>query len=420
MFMTGAGAALISAGAGLLGGFLNKNDSAAQRKWASQENALNRQFQHDEAELAYNRNEATRLDQNQWNSEPEQVKRLKQAGINPYNALSGLSGSSVTSAGNTASAGNAHGSSLSYQRADNLSWIQGIAQAGLVAAQTRNLDAQTKNLTSQTTGQDLQNAYDKVRNDFQEKYGEDLVKAELGLKRANWNSADSQASLNDAIRHLSTYDLLAMRPVERAQVIARTLVDEVLPSYYQSAAFKNTTDATLAGKMFGYQVAMALAAVNRDNAAARSFNADVPLKSAMGLAYGKLGDMYDSQRLLNLAGVDESRSRTNLNNLSYDRGTIAYLQEKDYNDKVWKFQMDAFKQSFIKQSAHDQMRNSSVVGSFTSGFFNTLDELRGFVGFGFNQSSSFSQFSGHTTSQSSFKGSTTSFSENHNFNYKPY
>lgn len=417
------GAALISGGSSLLGGLFGSSASAKegerQRKWASAENALNRQFQHDEAELSYNRNEQTRIAQNEWNSEPAQVNRMRQAGINPYNALSGLSGSSVTSAGNTASAGNAHGSSISYQQR-NLDWIRAISETGLVAAQAYKTRAEANLINSENKGQDLQNAYDEVRNDFQNKYGDDFMRAELGLKRANWNLADSQASLNDALRHLSTYDLLAMKPVERANIIADTLVKDVLPSYYNSAAFKNSTDATLAGKMFGYQVAMALASINRDNAAARSLNSDVPLKSAMGFAYGKLGDMYDSQRLLNLAGIDESQSRTRLNNLNYDRGYISYLQEKDYNEKVWQFQMDAFKQSFIKQAAHDQMRNSAVVGKFTAGFFNVLDEMRGFVGFGFNQSSSVSQFSGHTTSQSSFKGSTTSFSENHNFNHKVY
>ena len=248
--------AALTAGASLLGGLLDNGDSAAQRKWASQENALNRQFQHDEAELAYNRNELTRKDQNVWNSEPEQVKRLKQAGINPYNALSGLSGSSVTASGNTASAGNAHGSSLSYQRANNVEMAQGLAQAGLIAAQTRNLDANTKKIEADTKGQDLNNEYQSMYNDIFRDYGRVEALTRLNKLDAERSWTDAQAEFTRIQSKIGQFDLDNIKPQQYSNMVAEEAATYARKRLDEINAMKSETERQIALRKLDFELAL--------------------------------------------------------------------------------------------------------------------------------------------------------------------
>lgn len=339
--------AALSAGASLLGGFLNKNDSAAQRKWASQENALNRQFQHDEAELAYNRNEATRLDQNQWNSEPEQVKRLKQAGINPYNVLSGLSGSSVTSAGNTASAGNAHGSSLSYQRADNLSWIQGIAQAGLVAAQTRNLDANTKKIESDTKGQDLNNDYQAMYNEIFKDYGRVEALTRLNKLDAERSWTDAQSEFTRIQSKIGQFDLDRTKPQQYANMVAEEAATYARKRLDEINAMKSDTERQIALRKLDFELALigSMTAANSATAYNQRMQGNYAV-SAAG-AQNELGALYKSEAGNNRLNSHLIKARVDFGTSIYNDykhemnsiiGNKLHLDLKDFNslnDHYW-------------------------------------------------------------------------------------
>lgn len=69
--------------------------SEIQRDWQSEESQLNRQFSHDEAELAWQRE----MEKMRYESPIEQLKRFREAGINPQVAFSqGLSSASGGSA----------------------------------------------------------------------------------------------------------------------------------------------------------------------------------------------------------------------------------------------------------------------------------------------------------------------------------
>lgn len=318
------GSAAISAGASLLGGLFNSSDSAKQRKWATQENALNRQFQHDEAELAYQRNEQTRKDQNIWNSEPEQVKRLKQAGINPYNALSGLSGSSVTSAGNTASAGNASGSSLSYQRANNLEWIQGIANAGLVAAQTRKLNKEADNLGANTKGQELTNAFQQMQNDIFKDYGRIEALTRLNKTDAERSFTDAQAQYTRIQTKIGEFDLNKMKPQQYMNLVSEEVANYAKARLDSITALKTQSDREIALRKLSLELSV-LGSIYSANVAT-AYNQ----RMQGNLAVAGVGVANELKGLYG-ANASNARIQTHLTKARVDFATGLY---KDYKHEM--------------------------------------------------------------------------------------
>ena len=343
--------AALTAGASLLGGLLDNGDSAAQRKWVSQENALNRQFQHDEAELAYNRNEATRLDQNKWNSEPEQVKRLKQAGINPYNALSGLSGSSVTSSGNTASAGNASGSQMSYQRANNVEIAQGLAQAGLIAAQTRKLNKEADNLGANTKGQELTNAFLQMQNDIFKDYGRAEALIRLNKLDAERGFTDAQAQYTRILTKIGEFDLNKMKPQQYKNLFAEEVATWMKAKLDEASALKTDAERDLAYRRINWELSVMASIYAKNMASAYNETqqgnfaaAGIPVQGALAGMYEYQGqharwnagnarlNYYNNQKLIN--GLSDNFIATMKSKYAFDS---RYLNALNNNFKLTQF-----------------------------------------------------------------------------------
>lgn len=237
----------------LIGGLFSKSEGDKQREFAAEQNQLNRQFQHDEAELAYNRNERTRNLQNQWNSEEQQVSRLKNAGINPYNAMAGSSGTSVTSAGNTASAGNASGSQMSYQQA-NMQWISEIANIGLVAAQTRLMNSEANRNDASSKNIELQSYMQDMQNQVFEKYGK--IQALVGINKddAMRGYYDAQRAFMNTVAKLNDDELRNMRPLQRNNLIAQEAATYAKTELDKILAIKNETERQIALKKLNWEL----------------------------------------------------------------------------------------------------------------------------------------------------------------------
>lgn len=87
------GAGSIAAGgvSAITGGKMNRK----QRKWATKENQLNRDFSAEQAELARQWSEEMWTRQNEYNTPAAQRERLEAAGMNPYMALDGSNSAGV-------------------------------------------------------------------------------------------------------------------------------------------------------------------------------------------------------------------------------------------------------------------------------------------------------------------------------------
>lgn len=137
----------LSFGGSLFNSIFGNNQQMRMMKMQRQENALNRQFNHDEAEL----NRSFQMDvlhqQQDYNSASSQVQRLQEAGLNPalaYGQIGDMSASSPAGAQASASGGL---SPLVYQGFDPMS----LTQASLLAAQTENVKEDTNNKKFQGT-----------------------------------------------------------------------------------------------------------------------------------------------------------------------------------------------------------------------------------------------------------------------------
>lgn len=341
---------LFSAGSGLLGGLFSSNEGAKQRKFAAEQNQLNRDFQHNEAELAYQRNEQTRLAQNDWNSEQAQVSRLRQAGINPYNALGGLSGSSVSSASNTASAGNASGSQMMAQQA-NLSWINGLANAGLMAAQARNLDAQTKNLNSETSGQDLQNKYQEMYNDIFKDYGRVEKLVQINELDARRGAEDASAAFQRIQERVGEFDLNTMKPQEYKNKVAEETATYMRSELDRILAIKSETDRQIELKKLSWELSLMsaqytyyMAAAFNQRSQGNLANAGIPVQGALAGMYSKQGALFDSQ--------------SNLNTWSARNSMLGYYNRLNMRNQIG--------DSFLKAVKADLNKTTTFNGQFSA------------------------------------------------------
>lgn len=278
----------------LIGGLFSKSEGDKQREFAAEQNALNRQFQHDEAELAYNRNERTRILQNDYNSEESQVRRLKNAGINPYNAMSGLSGSSVTSSGNTASAGNASGSQMSYQQ-PNMQWISEIANIGLVAAQTKLMEAQARNYDSQSRNTDLNSDYQQMYNDIFRDYGRIQAKVQLDKTDAERGYYDAQASWTRVQESLSRFDLSKIKPQQLNNMVAQQFADIALTRLRDIQSLKTEAERDIAYKKLRWEISL-MSSMYVDHLASAYYKRQQGDLAAAGVAVqGELAGLYRQQ-----------------------------------------------------------------------------------------------------------------------------
>lgn len=214
----------------------------ANNKAIQKENAKQRQFSHDEAILAHNRQLEIMDKQNDWNSYTNQRRLLTDAGYNPnalFNSSSTLSASSGASGGAQASA-----PSIGMPNPTRLD-IGTLSDAALKMAQAKNIDADTKNIDadtkkkeSDTIGQDLQNSYQKVVN----KFLESNIKLDMDKKDADRALTDAQRLATHTSQMLDFDELHNLRPNQVARTIAETNASNSSALLSKAQAAKTDTE----------------------------------------------------------------------------------------------------------------------------------------------------------------------------------
>ncbi len=154
------GPAAVAGAASVLGSVLSANSANKSLFAQRTENAINRQFNHDEARLAREYNSSMIASQNEYNNPRNVMKRLKEAGINP--ALAYSNGGSVL--------GSVGIGSTSQQASSNSSvnpampdW-SGIGQAGQSIMQAQLLKEQARKTAAEADQVEIDNVTRALQN----------------------------------------------------------------------------------------------------------------------------------------------------------------------------------------------------------------------------------------------------------------
>lgn len=292
----------------VIGGLFGKSENDSNNAAIAAENEKNRQFSHDEAILAHNRQLEIMDKQNAWNSYSNQRKLLQSAGYNPnalFNSASTLSASSGASGGVQASSPSV-GFPSAYRIDPGV-----LSDAALKFAQAENVKANTVKTNSETRGQTLMNDYQEICNSIYKDFGR--LQAEYDL-----NKTDADRALSDAHRLLAgtqsslNYDeLYNMRPKEAANYVSDTVMKESQTLLNKAAAAKTDQERDLLVRQFilSTRVAMSTVALNYANASYARANAnfvqgqadlwtpDWSVNSPKGILFRKSFNDYKNSRV---------------------------------------------------------------------------------------------------------------------------
>ena len=217
--------ASIAAGGSIINGLLQGSQNRANRKWQERENEKARQFNLKMWEL-----------NNEYNSPVNQMKRLKEANINPHLAYS--NGSAMNTSNAPASS---NASSMPAGVAPQMD-INGLLQALLTKEQINNIKADTekkqaeaKNIGTDTESKTLQNGITtKVLENWQNTYDAEILfkKSATSLNYSNIQVNDKKIEVSDVEIKKGTQEVINMVTendkvkAEINAIIAKTNLDE--------------------------------------------------------------------------------------------------------------------------------------------------------------------------------------------------
>lgn len=252
--------AIAGAASGILGLFGNKKNNDA----IAAENEKNRQWQAEQATIAFNRQRQLTKEQNEWNSYKNQRKLMEEAGYNPNLMVSGTAGVAQSNSSTNAPQANTPVTGMPSS-VMSPEVINTLANASLLDSERRKNDAETNLIGSQNINQQLQNFYDTVRNNSAELE----KKLDLGLKEISITLSSSQVSLNKILEDLNKFDLNTLRPAQVNNVVADTVAKETQAGLNRALEAKTKSDQELSWKQYSLQTGLifSVIAVNRANAA---------------------------------------------------------------------------------------------------------------------------------------------------------
>lgn len=291
----------------LFSGVASIFNTNSTNKANARENARNRQFNHDEAELArqFNHDEAT-LDRDwqekmvaserEWNSYSNQVQLMKDAGINPYNAISGLSGSAVSSSSS------AHGSQASgpaasapsshaMQSAD----MSVFADVGLKMAQARNLDSDTFKKKSETVGQDIKNSLDSFTLDLTMDTARLEKKLDLDAKQFSNDLTKIRTDVEKSVLKLNEYNLNYIQPKQLGLLSAQILTESSKQGLLDSQSAKTDMEIKQMPVLLGIQSGLYFATSANLWKDIQVKDANIGLMGSQADYYGALGSLTKTQ-----------------------------------------------------------------------------------------------------------------------------
>lgn len=367
-FFSGSAGSIIGGIGGLIGGIFNNRAIA-------KENQKNRDFAHDEAVLAHERQLELMDKTNDWNSFVNQRKLAEEAGLNPWNLFS--NGASGISRSNGATGG-AQASNPSVGMPQNVmspSVIQALADANLKRAQADNLDEQGNKykkeqgfIVEQTALTGLQKTWQKFTNDILEQYGMKQAAAQLGLTNSQWNKADADALFQDTMRkyynrldEINFWKWNIEQPLYGAKLGSDILVQTALADHYTSSSNLTKKEIGAFEKRLGLQLTIGSAYIRNLNASSFKLQMEGEYTRTQNSLWQPGGLLYQNK----LAQTGNLFSSSALNNAKRDQLNWYTSKDKQQWSAFGTEYMQAMKENFrlqLTNYSRENNYNSSFVG----------------------------------------------------------
>lgn len=352
---------------GMIGSAISAITGAVSQNHANKvnqrENQKDRDFQHNEAELSFQRQKQLIDEQNQYNSFSNQRRLAEQAGLNPYRLFGdGGSASGISLSQGSTVAPQASGvTGRSFQPVLSAQDIQASSAAALNFAQAKLTNHQMGLTDANTRLVQMEGSMQALQNKVFEKYGE--YEKILGLKESDARVAftDAQTSLTKINEKLSKYNLEEMLPEQVSNVVADTILKTSQSFLNDSIRFKTDQDREQAFKSFNLQMSLLASTISLNYAS--SYN-----QRMQGFQSGVMGNLYNGP---GSPGYDLTlnNSRQSFNNNR--------MQVTIFN-KIYRGIIKAINSSNAYNHYRHQLRipdGSFVKDYFVSPFYNAMDEL---------------------------------------------
>lgn len=352
---------------GMIGSAISAITGAVSQNHANKvnqrENQKDRDFQHNEAELSFQRQKQLIDEQNQYNSFSNQRRLAEQAGLNPYRLFGdGGSASGISLSQGSTVAPQASGvTGRSFQPVLSAQDIQASSAAALNFAQAKLTNHQMGLTDANTRLVQMEGSMQALQNKVFEKYGE--YEKILGLKESDARVAftDAQTSLTKINEKLSKYNLEEMLPEQVSNVVADTILKTSQSFLNDSIRFKTDQDREQAFKSFNLQMSLLASTIALNYAS--SYN-----QRMQGFQSGVMGNLYNGP---GSPGYDLTlnNSRQSFNNNR--------MQVTIFN-KIYRGIIKAINSSNAYNHYRHQLRipdGSFVKDYFVSPFYNAMDEL---------------------------------------------
>lgn len=281
---------------GMIGSAISAITGAVSQNHANKvnqrENQKDRDFQHKEAELSFQRQKQLIDQQNQYNSYSNQRKLAEQAGLNPNRIFDQGAAGIATSSSSTDSPqasgmpGRSVSPVLSAQDIQSASAAAlNFANAALANKQEEAVGAQI-GYTSEATKQiRLQNISQDLQNEIFKEFGR--YEKILGLKQKDAQVAftDAQTDLTKVNKSLSKYNLDNILPAQQANLTVDTVLKDTNARLNEVLTAKTDQDRKLALGKYNAEVQLIFASIARERATAYN-------QRMQGRQAGIMGDLY--------------------------------------------------------------------------------------------------------------------------------
>lgn len=358
---------IISGGVSLLGGigsmFSRNKANKENMRFTSEENQKDRDFNHQEAELSFNRQKQLIEAQNEYNSFANQRKLAEAAGLNPYRLFdNGASGTAVSSGSTDAPQATAGGGRNSViQPTFNPSDYQAMSSAALNLAQAKFTNHQMGLTDASTRLVQMQSDMQSLQNEVFSEYGKWEARLRLQESDARIAFTDAETSLTKINERLSKFNLEEMLPEQVSNIVADTILKTSQSFLNDSVRFKTDQDREQAFKSFNLQMSLLASSIALNYASSYNQRMQGYQSGIMGNLYNGPGSPgYDLTLNNSRQSFNNNRMQVTIFNKIY-RGVIkAINSSNEYN---------AFRHNL-------RMPDGSLIKDyFVSPFYNAMDEL---------------------------------------------
>lgn len=323
---------------GMIGSAISAITGAVSQNHANKvnqrENQKDRDFQHKEAELSFQRQKQLIDEQNQYNSYANQRKLAEQAGLNPNRIFDQGAAGIATSSSSTDSPqasgmpGRSVSPVLSAQDIQSASAAAlNFANAKLANKQEEAVGAQIGYTNESTRQVRLQNISQDLQNEVFKEFGRYEKILDLKQKDAQVAFTDAQTDLTKVNKSLSKYNLDNILPAQQANLTVDTVLKDTNARLNEVLTAKTDQDRKLALGKYNAEIQLIFASIARERATAYN-------QQMQGRQAGIMGDLYTPGS----PGYNLMRNDAAAASWSSHINKYKYLSERDiYNELMGRY-----------------------------------------------------------------------------------